>query len=102
MFSIIYTTHETQANAQNMADALLQKRLIACANIFPITSAYWWQNIVEKDGEFVAIFKTTNEKWPAASAEIERLHPYDVPCIMRLEVEANAAYEAWIAAEVKS
>ena len=37
----------------------------------------------------------------ALEAEIERLHPYEVPCIMRFETRANAAYEQWIEESVQ-
>jgi len=27
---------------------------------------------------------------------VERIHPYEVPCIVKWEVEANVSYEKWI------
>lgn len=99
-FSVIYVTNENEANAQLLADSLLQKKLIACANIFPIKSAYWWQGNIEHEDEYVAILKTSDALWAKVCEEIEQIHPYDVPCIMRIQAEANAAYEAWILNEV--
>jgi len=32
--------------------------------------------------------------------EITEVHPYTVPCIMKIEVSANQAYEDWIRQEV--
>lgn len=95
-FNFIYITHESEQAARTLTEALLQEKLIACANIFPITSAYWWQGAIAREGEWVSIVKTTLEKWESVKARIEALHPYEVPCIMRLEVEANEAYERWI------
>ena len=36
--------------------------------------------------------------------EVEKIHPYDVPCIMKFDVEANTSYENWIrdSVELKS
>ena len=31
--------------------------------------------------------------------EIEKVHPYETPCIMKFNVEANEAYEEWIEKE---
>jgi len=35
---LVYVTNENLDQAQKIANYLLQKRLIACANFFPITS----------------------------------------------------------------
>ena len=99
-FSIIYITNESESEAKKLASHLLEKKLVACANIFPITSAYWWQNAIQNDNEWVAIVKTPNANWEKVKKETEKIHPYDVPCIMRLNAEANEAYEQWIEDEV--
>ncbi len=95
-FLAIYITHSDEQAAKKIADALLQQKLIACANIFPITSAYWWQGNLEHEGEWVSIVKTTPQKWDELVRLVEQIHPYEVPCIMKFEVAANAAYEKWI------
>lgn len=99
-FAIIYITHSSEAEAQRVCGHLLQEKMIACANIFPITSAYWWQGSIQHDNEWVSIVKTTLENWEKVKSEVEKVHPYEVPCIMKFEVEANAAYEKWIRDEV--
>jgi len=98
-FSIIYITNESEAEAKKLSQHLLKKKLIACANIFPITSAYWWQGAIQNEGEWVAIVKTTDGNWEKVKNEVEKVHSYDVPCIMRIRVEANEGYEKWIGAE---
>ncbi len=98
-FIIIYTVNSSKEEAQKISEHLLNQKLIACVNIFPIESAYWWQGAIAKDGEFVAIFKTRSEYWERIKTEISRLHSYEVPCIMHWTVTANEAYEAWIQAE---
>ncbi len=95
-FSIIYVTHESEAEARRIAGALLEARLVACANIFPIQSMYWWQGAIESGDEWVSILKTADSHWHKVKASVEHLHPYTVPCIMRIEVSANLAYEQWI------
>ncbi len=97
-FILIYTTHESQEEAQRVSNALLEGKQIACANIFPIQSAYWWHGVLEGGGEWVALLKTVPENWEKVKTEIIRLHPYEVPCIIKIEVEANPEYESWIRA----
>lgn len=96
MFAIVYITHETEEHAQSLSNKIVGERLAACANIFPISSCYWWHGEVQNENEWVSILKTTVDKWPTLKERVTKLHRYDVPCIMKIEVEANEAYEKWI------
>lgn len=95
-FALIYITHSSKEEAQRISQHLLEQKLVACANIFPITSAYWWQGSIQNDEEWVSIVKTSLEKYKAVITSVEQIHSYEVPCILKIEVEANAAYEQWI------
>lgn len=99
-FIMVYTTHSSEAEANRISQHLLDKKLIACANIFPMSSAYWWQNTIQNEAEWVAIVKTSLEKWAIVKSEIERIHPYEIPCIIKITVEANEKYERWIRGEL--
>ncbi|MDD5093034.1 MAG: divalent-cation tolerance protein CutA [Dehalococcoidia bacterium] len=98
-FIIIYITHKNREEASKITAHLLEKRLIACANIFPIQSSYRWQGKIENEDEVVSIVKTRRENWESVKSEVKRIHPYEVPCIIKIEVEANEDYAAWIGAE---
>lgn len=95
-FIAVYITHASELEAQKFSDTLVKERLVACANIFPMKSAYWWQGAIQKEDEFVTIVKTIPENWKALEQKVLAIHPYEVPCIMKIEVEANQAYEKWI------
>jgi len=96
MFLLFYITHPDEATARSISENLVARRLAACANVFPIQSAYWWQGAVQHEGEWVSVLKTTLGLETALETAIEALHPYDLPCILRFEVRANEAYENWI------
>ncbi len=98
-FIMIYITHENAEQANRITSHLLKQKLIACANTFPITSAYWWKDEIANESEVVSIVKTTKENWEKVKSEVKRIHPYEVPCIIKIEVAANEEYEAWIEAE---
>jgi len=100
-FIIIYVTHKDTNEAKKIGDHLLNKRLIACANYLPIEATYWWNSAVESDNEIVSLLKTRKENWEIVKNEIEKIHPYDIPCIIKIEVEANEKYEQWIKDETK-
>ena len=87
--------------AKKITSILLKKRLIACVNFFPIESSYWWKGKIENDKEIVSLLKTKKENWKKIKSEIKKVHPYEIPCIMKLNVEANKDYESWINSESK-
>lgn len=100
-FIIIYITHPDLKTAKKIAGELMKKRLVACANFFPIQNSYWWKGKIENGKEVVSIVKTKKSNWGKVKKEVIRLHPYETPCIMKFEVSANEDYESWIKEEVK-
>jgi periplasmic divalent cation tolerance protein len=101
-FFILYVTYPSENEARRISDSIVAARLAACANIFPIQSAYWWEGKIENGKEWVSLLKTASHLRRQLQEAIERLHPYEVPCIMQWEVIANKAYENWISASVMS
>lgn len=98
-FIIIYITHPNLKEAKKVAETLLRDKLIACVNYFPIESAYWWQGKIENAKEIVSLVKTRKENWTKVRKAVEAMHPYQTPCIMKLEVESNPSYADWIKKE---
>jgi len=94
-FVFIYITNPNKETAKKIAIHLLKKRLVACTNIFPIESAYWWKGKIENTKEVVLIVKTRKENFKVKD-EIKRIHPYSIPCIIKFDVEANKEYEKWL------
>ena len=101
MVALLYITAPTLDKAKAIARALLDERLIACANISsPITSLYRWEGILREESEVVLMVKTTRKNMEKAIARVKALHEYDCPCIVALDVAGG--YEPfldWIAAE---
>jgi periplasmic divalent cation tolerance protein len=100
-FIAVYITHGNENEAKKVASHLLEKKLIACVNFFPIESSYWWKGEIENAHEIVSLVKTKKENWEKIKEEVEKTHPYETPCIMKFEVEANENYEKWLKSEVK-
>lgn len=100
-FIFIYITNPNQEEAKKIARSLLEKKLIACANIFPINSMYWWEGKIEDDEEFILILKTLKSNFAKVKLEVEQIHPYDTPCIIKIPVSSNEKYFDWLKREVK-
>ena len=97
---LAYITSKDKEEAKSIAKHLLEKKLIACANIFPIESLYWWKNNIEEEDEFVLIAKTLKEKFNEVKEEVKRIHSYSTPCILKIETEANLEFLEWVKGEV--
>jgi periplasmic divalent cation tolerance protein len=93
---LFYVTHPNEAIAQEITSKMLEQKLVACANTFPINSFYPWQGAVQNDNEWVTIFKTRPELEGRVEEALAAMHPYDTPCFIRWEVRANEKYEQWI------
>jgi len=100
-FVFVYITNPTKKEAKKIAKHLLKKKLIACGNIFPINSLYWWQGKIVDDNEFVLIAKTTNTNFEKVKKEVEKIHSYKIPCIIKIPVSSNKKYFNWLKKEIK-
>lgn len=93
---LVYITNPTRAEARKIAKFLLQKKLIACANIFPIESLYQWKNKIAQEKEFVLLAKTTADQLKNIKKEVEKIHSYSIPCAIEIPARANKKYFDWL------
>ncbi len=97
---IIYVTCRNNAEAQKIAKYLLDKKLIACANILGSKSLYRWKDKLEKQNEAILLLKTTESKFESVKQTVKKMHSYKVPCILKLKAEANNEYFSWLKKEI--
>jgi len=98
---IIYVPCKNNAEAKKIANALLNKKLVACGNFFECNSMYKWKGKLEQGKETILLLKTT-KPFPKIKKEIEKLHSYKVPCIAELPVRnLNSKYHKWLLEELK-
>ncbi len=91
-----------EAEANMIRSALLEQRLIACGNTWPISSAYRWHESVEQAAEVMLLAKTTTDRVAEATSTIVQIHSYEVPAISVLEVTAGTPeYERWVTESVQ-
>lgn len=97
----LYLTAPDREVALGVARTLLAEQLIACANVFPAgTSLYRWEGEVREEPEVVLIAKSRADLVDRVSARVADLHPYDVPCVVALDVRGgHAPYLEWVRAE---
>ena len=93
---LLYVTHANENDAEELCKSLLNEKLISCANFFPVNSIYNWENKLIKENETVSLIKFEKSKIDEVENRIKELHPYEVPCIMRIPANANIEYEKWV------
>ncbi len=99
----VYITASSLKEARMIASHLLNKRLIACANILPsVESLYYWKGKRRSHQEVIIVAKTVPRVRRRIVAEVRSIHSYDVPCIVFLPVDGgNPAFLSWVAGELK-
>jgi periplasmic divalent cation tolerance protein len=95
---IVLTTAGSRQEAEEIASALLERRLAACVNILgPVHSIYRWKGAVESASEHVLLIKTLSGEFIRVRDAIRELHSYELPECITIRVEDGAAaYLAWI------
>ncbi|HEY9246252.1 MAG TPA: divalent-cation tolerance protein CutA [Candidatus Methanoperedens sp.] len=97
MFSIVYITAGSMEEARKIGKTLVHERLVACANIFPITSVFRWNDTAEEANEFGIITKTRTGKVEEIEKRVKELHSYEVPCVISFRIDRGSAdFLEWI------
>lgn len=92
----------SEGEARAMAGALVEERLAACAQVWPIRSTYRWQGQVEEADEYLLSARTVAAMLPALEEFVVARHSYEVPEIVAQPVlRAGAAYAGWVMQSVR-
>jgi periplasmic divalent cation tolerance protein len=93
----IFTTAGNVDEARRIAQAVVERRLAACAQITEIESVYRWKGTVQNDTEYRILIKTTEAQYAAVELAIRELHSYELPAIYSMPFEhAYGPYAEWI------
>lgn len=94
----VVTTVATMDDARRMARALVERKLVACAQIEPVESFYEWDGQVNGEPEQRLLLKTTEDRYAEVEAAIREMHGYALPAIYALPVvQAFGPYADWVA-----
>jgi len=96
------TTEASADRAQLLAEALLERHLVACVSIQPIQSFYRWEGALQRSHEAQLLMKTSAQHLDALRVAVSELHSYDTPEWLSWPVTASPAYGAWARAERSS
>jgi periplasmic divalent cation tolerance protein len=95
---LIISTFPNEFDAKKVIKILLNERIIACANILPSISLYWWNGSIQEETEVIVFFKTRKELEEQVMKRIQGLHSYHVPAIYTIDSNKliSKNYSTWI------
>ena len=95
---IVFVTCDTQAQAEQIAEAVVKEKLAACVNVLPqIRSCYTWEGKLTWSDEVLCLIKTTRGRFDQLQDRVKALHSYEVPEIAAVSIEdVYDRYAQWI------
>jgi periplasmic divalent cation tolerance protein len=95
---VVLITCGSEEEALKVANALVEERLAACANLIsPIRSIYRWEGKIWDEKEWLLVIKTQKDRFEELEKKVKTLHSYSVPEIISLPItEGSSAYLNWI------
>ena len=93
---MLYVPNESKEEAEKLTKYLIENKYVACSHILPVGCYCMWDSIVKDETEIISIFKSRSENWNFLKKEIEKVHSYNCPCIIKIDVECNEGYEKWV------
>lgn len=95
-FSYVYLTCG-ESQKEQIARALLEAKLIACAKFVPIDAMYWWGGAIERGSEAMIIMEAPTANFAAIEAEVAKIHSYDTFVLTQVLVSnINNDAKQWI------
>ena len=71
---LVRITCPSRRVAEDIADAALEARLAACANLEgPVSSTYRWKGVIEQSFEFILWLKAPETNWAKIEALVDSL-----------------------------
>lgn len=95
---LTFLTCADQKEADAIVTALLQKRLIACAKMMPISSTFMWEGTVQFSHEILLMMETVESKFSLIEQEVRTLHSYNQFVLTAVHTtHASTGVARWIA-----
>lgn len=97
-YAIVLVTTANREEAEKISKALLDEKLIACANIIgPTHSLFWWNEKIDEAQEHIILMKTRKDLFSKLSERIKALHSYEIPEIIATPIiKGFKPYLEWL------
>ncbi|MFH1769319.1 MAG: divalent-cation tolerance protein CutA [Parcubacteria group bacterium] len=94
---IIYTTCANVDEAKRLSKLIIDKKLAACVNFWPVGSMYKWEGEFKAVSETMMSIKTFESKRQEVEDLISVKHTYSSPMIAGVDIRRiNRPYKEWM------
>ena len=102
-YGFVYVTTKNKKEAQKLARICLDKKLAACANVFPsILSCYEWKEQYTEEEETILILKTRQDLFEELQNTVMSCHSYTCPCIVFIPIlKAHLPFLSWMDSQLR-
>ena len=102
-FLQVQTTTDSRGEAVELARAVVEARLAACAQVAgPIASTYWWEDGLERAEEWLLMLKLPADRYDDLAEFLTLRHSYDEPEITATPIVAGSpSYLDWLEEETR-
>lgn len=95
-FAIVLCT-APPGSAEKIAKAMVEEKLAACVNVFPVRSYFFWEEKPCDEQEELMIIKTEMRLAERIRSRIKALHSYTLPEIIIIPIaDGDEGYLNWI------
>lgn len=97
----IYTTCESMDEAKKLGGMIIDKKIAACVDFWPISSCYNWEGASQCVSQAMLLITTFESKLESVNEIISENHTYSIPLIAGVDVRRiNHPYKEWMMKEI--
>lgn len=97
----IYTTCESMEEAKKLGGIIIDQKIAACVDFWPISSCFNWKGELKCVEQAMLMITTFEAKIDAVTQLISENHTYSIPLIAGVDVRRiNHPYKEWMMGEI--
>jgi len=96
----VTTTVNDEHRSREIAKELIEARLVACVQVFPVQSLYTWEGDLCNEKEYLLQMKTLESNFDAIDRWMQKNHPYETPELIATPInKVSEGYLSWVIAQ---
>lgn len=97
----IYTTCANSDEAKLLGKLIIESKMGACVDYWPINSMYNWENDLKEVSQTMLVITTLESKLEDVNELISNHHSYSTPLIAGVDIRRmNRAYKEWMTEKI--
>jgi len=93
----VYTTCASTEEAKKLGSLIIERKIGACVDFWPVESVYMWEGKMEDRSQAMLMITTLESKLPDVENLISQNHSYSVPLVAGVDIRRlNHSYKEWM------